>query len=127
MGKRLLALLLALLWMGAASASAENRPQGSVYLLEGKTLLVSLYMLDGNEEWSREEMRYTRKAMELAVAYLTAAAGECGKESQLIWDEDDLRYTLEYYGVVRDSMRDDGSFYDLMLALRDKQVPTQEL
>ena len=127
MMKRWSALLLTLLFLAASGACAENRPQGSVNLLTGKTVLVSLYLQEEGEDWTREEMRYTRRAMALATEYLTAAARAAGAEAQLVWDESDLRYPLEYDGAARDADRDDNRFYDRVMQRAVKAVSAQAL
>lgn len=126
MMKRVIALLLILMCL-TAPASAALRPQGSVNLLEGKTLLITVYLRDADTSWTRREVSYVQKAMRLSAAYIARQAEACGKTADLIFEGEDLSCDIYYEGMLDDSLLEDSTFYDTALALIEKELSIDAL
>ena len=119
--KRMTALCMALLCL-TLHASAALRPQGSVNLLDGRTVLITVYLSDEGAEWTRPGVTYVHKAMKIATDYLARQAAACGAQAELIWDEEALTCDIYYEGMIDDSLLEDSTFYDTALSLIEKEL-----
>ena len=125
--KRAVLLMLLLLCLPIGASAGQARPQGSTYLLEGRTLLISIYWQDEAFPWPSQGKEHMRDAVEIAAQYLMEQAAACGKQSELLYDAEDLRYEIAYDGANEDSARDDDSFFYTALQLIHEVVPLDDL
>ena len=92
----------------------DYRPQGSVNLVAGKTVMVTVFVGDENNEWTDEESQYVAYAQKTAAEYIMAQAKSCGKTSEIItWSEEnsDLAYDVNIDNVYNESRDDSTSEY----------------
>lgn len=71
-----------------------TRPTGSASYLEGRTVLVSIYMNE-RADWAEDDLAFTQDGMSLAMEYLEARGGEYGHQVELFYDsrqDADLAY-----------------------------------
>lgn len=67
--------------------SREELLYGSVGLLSEPTVLVSVYLNNGTERWTEEEIEQSRKNLSLAMEWISDQAREYGCEVQLYYDD----------------------------------------
>ena len=64
----------------------HDAPQGSAKFLEGKVLMVTVFVDVEGYEWSWEDFEAIRDKYDLAKEYLEAEAKRYGKDLELVWD-----------------------------------------
>lgn len=89
-----------------------DKPTGSAVYLDGKTVLVSIYMDEDkstSDGWSDKNINKTHEYMDIAVDYLEEEAKSFGCNSELIYDtrrHPDLMYFSDL-NVIKSGMTDD--------------------
>ena len=89
-----------------------DKPTGSAEYLNGKTVLVSIYMdedKNSSKGWSDKNIKRTQEYMDIAVDYLEDEAKSFGCEAELIYDtseNQDLMYFSDM-NVIKEGMDDD--------------------
>ncbi len=88
----------------SVSASAQNasppddHPIGSAKYLAGRSIVINIFLDDKDRStspWSSEDMGYVREYMAIAIDFIESEAERYGRESELIFDEEDLYYYAE--------------------------------
>ena len=80
-----------------------SAPQGSAKFLEGRSLLVSIYLTNEDSAWSKEAMDQAAEKLDMAARFIEREGERYGKEINLIYDarvNPDLRYTMNYDGKI---------------------------
>ena len=104
-------------------------PQGSVQLLEGRTILVSVYVNCGGF-WTSEKTNITQQYMGKAVDYITSCGKKYGKDVDLIYDNGEnygLRYFMKYDNALYDSENDNYEFDKVFNSWIEDNIPLDEL
>lgn len=81
-------------------------PQGSAKVLEGNVVLVSVYLIDGSNDYTKEELSYTRKALDMASEWLEGKAKEHGVSLKIIRNDTDLTFRYRADGMLRESQKE---------------------
>lgn len=91
-----------------------DKPTGSAVYLDGKTVLISIYMdkdISSNKGWSNKNIKKTQEYMDIAADYLEEEAKSYGCDAELIYDTNehpDLMY-LSDLEAIRDGMNDNNA------------------
>ena len=99
---------------GATSYSASyfGAAQGSAKVLEGRTLLVSIFITNEESAWNTQDIERAREKLNAVKSFIEAEGRRYGKEIDLICDFQayaDLRYDFAYPGVFH-RRPDDGIY-----------------
>ena len=107
MKKRMICVMLAAIILslsaeleaGAAAVGAQTQtaprmtdeqwrksPTGSAGVLEGKAVIVSIFVNDANSKWSKKAKKKANRKMKAAGKYIRAQAKRYGKKVQLVTD-----------------------------------------
>lgn len=76
----------------------KESPLGSAGVLEGKSVLVSIFVRDKETKWTKKEKKETGRRVKAAAKYLSSQAKKYGKNTKLIVDTEKdkkLCYTFE--------------------------------
>lgn len=104
--------------------------EGSAVYLDGRTVLISIYVNDKKTSWTGAEISKTRQTLGAAVSYLERSAADYGKRSELIWDsakDPSLGYKLSYGKNVTDSEKSMDAMDDYSTDWIRKNVPYKEI
>lgn len=88
--KRIVAIVLAIVCVGTGvlatpmDVKAANRVQGSAYLLAGKTIVITVFVKDGNKKVSSKQKKNDCLITEAAADFAMDIAYDYGKESNII-------------------------------------------
>lgn len=80
-------------------------PQGSARFLQDNVVLVSIYLVDGSRTFSKEEIAYTRDAIEIAAGWMEDKAAEHGVPLNVICNEPDLTFRFTADGMLEESRK----------------------
>lgn len=83
----------------------KESPLGSAGVLEGKSVLISIFIRDKETKWTKKEKKETNRRVKAAAAYLSRQAKRYGKKAQLIVDTQKnkkISYTFETEMKVTD-------------------------
>ena len=124
----------------AFSNSFISAPQGSAKFLEGKSLLVSIFLTNEDSVWSSPDISRAAQKLDIAVKFIIEEGKRYGKNVELIYDFEqypDLSYDMTFSGIVyeppfdyiysaeiRDTIRNTSS---AMLEYIESQVPYLKL
>lgn len=110
---------------------------GSAKYLDGKNLLVSIYLSDSAASWTSEEKGLSKNNLNIACEYLIDEGKRYGKKVEFIYDTEiypDLEYYYfysdEYPGSTSNSDNVNGNVQDLLDGVDqyiDYYVPTKDL
>ena len=91
-----------------------DKPTGSAVYLDGKTIIVSIYMDEDkstSDGWSDANIKRTQEYMDIAIDYLVDEANRFGCEAELIYDTSenpDLMYFSDM-NIIKEGMNDDAA------------------
>lgn len=91
-----------------------DKPTGSAVYLDGKTIIVSIYMDEDkstSDGWSDANIKRTQEYMDIAIDYLEDEANRFGCEAELIYDTSE-RPDLMYFSdmnIIKEGMDDDAA------------------
>ncbi len=89
-----------------------DKPTGSAEYLNGKTVLVSIYMDEdksSSDGWSNKDISKTQEYMDIAADYLEDEAKKFGHKTEIVYDTNknpDLMYFTDM-NVIKDGMDND--------------------
>jgi len=81
-------------------------PQGSARFLQDNVVLVSIYLIDGSSGFSKEEIAYTREAVDMAASWMERKAEEHGVPLNVICNKQDLTYRFTADGMLKESRKE---------------------
>ena len=99
------------------SASVNTAPWGSAKRLEGKSLLVSLFVTLDGYGWSDGDIASAKEKLRMASEYIRDQGATYGKDLELVYD-------FEAHPDLRYDMRFEGPFYET--PLHDSQRTMEE-
>lgn len=107
---------------GAYSKSYFDAPQGSAKFLEGRNLLVSVFVSVGGTAWTEAEISKAAANLAIAADFIASEGKKYGKTVELIYDfrsSADLRYDMKYEGDFF-QIPSDGAFTPQVTAAAQK-------
>lgn len=81
-------------------------PQGSARFLQDNVVLVSIYLIDGSSRFTKEEIAYTRDAIDIAAGWMEDKAAEHGVPLNVICNEQDLTFRFTADGMLEESRKE---------------------
>ncbi len=110
---------------------------GSAKYLDGKSLLISIYLCDRAALWTSEDERLSKNNLNIACQYLAEQGKKYGKNVELIYDTElypDLAYYYDYTGTFSGSTVNSEDVSGKVQELLDgvdqyieNNIPTREL
>ncbi|MBR0148242.1 MAG: hypothetical protein IJM23_03490 [Lachnospiraceae bacterium] len=99
---------------GPLSGGAEwgNNCEGSAVYTEGTTAVVTVTIDSEDEPFDDGDIATMKKNAKTALDFIVKTAGEYGKKTEFVFDQDDLNFSYVYDDVVEDLEFED---YDLVL------------
>ena len=81
-------------------------PQGSARFLQDDVVLVSVYLIDGSNDFTDDEISYTKEAVDIAAEWMEQKAAENGVSLNVICNEPSLTYEFEAEGMLKESRKE---------------------
>ncbi len=98
---------------------------GSVGTLEGKTVIVSIFVKDKDSKWTKGAKKKVNKRLRAAASYLKKQAGRYGKKVELVVDAEthpELAFQAATTMKVKDSAKSQDKLYRKMVKVIDREV-----
>lgn len=131
MKKKWIGLLLAVVMMAVGMTAAAQPPvvraagrmtdeewrkvkTGSAGVLEGKAVIVSIFVNDANSKWTKKAKQKANRKMKAAAKYIRTQAKKYGKTVQLvtdIYENQDLSYSYTTKKKLTDSEKSQDQLY----------------
>lgn len=81
-------------------------PQGSAKFLEGNVVLVSIYVIDGQADYSEKELAYTRDALDMAAGWMESQAAKNDVDLNVICNQPELTFRWQADGLLKEAQKD---------------------
>lgn len=133
----LLVFLTLIMFFGNLSFGQENclaavsvhewkkSPTGSAGVLEGKSVLVSIYIDDQTSKWTTKSKKEAQKKVNCATKYIVKQARSYGKSVEFIADATqytDIGYTCRVDMKIKDSIKSQTSLYRKVKKYMDTHI-----
>lgn len=133
------AIILAGVWLMSGKADAAERisreewkkgSTGSAGVLEGRTILVSIFVNDGESKWKSAARKKVNRKVGISARYIECQAKRYGKTVELVTDiyqNPDLCYSYQTKMKVNDRARKQDKLYRKIHKYIDQKLPLDEL
>lgn len=115
--------------LGAAEVSPveewKQNPTGSAGVLEGKSVLVSIYIADSQTRWSEKDKNEASKKVMSAVRYIKKQAKKYGKDVIIVADrkkEKEICYHYQTKWKIKDSNKSQMKLYKEMKKFIEEEI-----
>lgn len=108
-----------------SSEEWKQNPTGSAGVLEGKSVLVSIYVNDKTTKWTEKGKKEAGKKVNAAAKYIKKQAKRYGKSLELIADTgkyEDIAYECRVSMKVTDSMKSQSALYQKVKKFIDDHI-----
>lgn len=96
------------------STQWKKKPTGSAGVLEGKSVVISIFINDSNSKWTNRAKKRANRKMNIAAEYIGGQAKKYGKNVELVTDiykNQGLAYTFTTTMKVNDSNQKQDKLY----------------
>lgn len=112
----------------AAKMSGEQwqkSPTGSAGMLEGKSVIISIYVNDSNSKWTGTAKKQANRKVRIAARYIENQAEKFGKKAQLVTDiykNKDIGFSFTTKMKVTDRIQNQDKLYKKIVTFIDQNV-----
>lgn len=99
---------------GGQNRQWKKKPTGSAGVLEGKSVVISIFINDGSSKWTSRAKKRVNRKMNVAAKYIGGQAEKYGKNVELVTDifkNQGLAYTFTTKMKVNDSNQKQDKLY----------------
>lgn len=103
----------------------KKLPTGSAGVLEGRSVLISIYINDKGSKWTKKAKKEANRKVRAAAAYIRKQAKTYGKTVSLVADTEkykDISYSFRVNNKISDSIRSQDKLYQKVMKFVKKNI-----
>lgn len=112
------------------NAQWKKKPTGSAGVLEGKSVVISIFVNDSNSRWTSRAKKEVNRKVNIAAKYIGNQAKKYGKNVELVTDiykNRKLGYTFTTKMKVNDSNQKQDKLYEKVVKYIDRNIDLEAI